>query len=235
MNDLYNVAVLIPAAGRGARMGGRTKQFRLLGGTPILLRTLGVFENHPMIDSVVVAVRPEDVEGMADTLRNHGIRKTLDVVPGGKSRQESVAAAFAVLSEAVDIVLVHDAVRPFLPHDRVSAIIEAVREHGAAALAVPLTDTLRRGDGEIFGPTVDRSRLYRMQTPQGFRRDWFEEAHRTARVEGYSETDDVALVQRMGHTVRIVEGTSTNIKITTPSDWVLAQALWDSIRAEMAS
>ena len=234
MNDRSKVAVLIPAAGHGARMGGTPKQFRLLGGSTILLRTLGVFESHPLIDSLAVAVHSDAVEGLADALRRKGIHKTFDVVAGGSSRQESVAAALAVLPDTVDVVLVHDAVRPFLPSGRITAVIEAVREHGAAALAVPLTDTLRRGERGLFGHTIDRSGLYCMQTPQGFRRDWFEDAHERARQGGYSETDDVALVQRLGRDVKIVEGTSSNIKITTPADWALAKALWESEQAEIS-
>jgi len=215
-------------------MGGTPKQFLLLGGSTILVRTLDTFERHPRIDSLVVAVHPDSVEGFADALRREGIHKTLEVVAGGSSRQESVAAALDVLPDSVNIVLVHDAVRPFLPSDRITAVIDAVREHGAAALAIPLTDTLRRGANGIFGRSMDRSELYCMQTPQGFRRDWFEEAHERARQEGYSATDDVALVERLGREVRMVEGTSTNIKITTPADWALAKALWESEQAEIS-
>lgn len=229
MNDSSNVAVLVPAAGSGKRMGGTRKQFRLLGGAPILHRTLGIFESHPLVGSIVVAVPPSDVADLAAGLRRDGIHKLSDVVPGGDSRQASVAAALAVLPETVEIVLVHDAVRPFLSGEHVTALIEAVRECGAAALAVGVTDTLRLGADEYFERTIPRSGLYRMQTPQGFRRDWFDDAHRSARQAGYRETDDVALVQRMGHEVRIVDGSSTNIKITTDADWELAQALWQSV------
>ncbi len=210
---------------------GKRKQFRLLGGTPILVRTLAVFESHPLVGSLVVAAPPREVAALEDTLRRAGIRKLLDVVPGGATRQESVAAALAALPEDVSVVLVHDAVRPLLPSDRVTAVIEAVREWGAAALALPVADTLRRGQDDAFGPIVSRAGLYRMQTPQGFRRDWFEEAHRAAQNGEYDATDDAALVQRIGRTVRIVEGTSTNVKITTPSDWELAEALWESMHS----
>lgn len=226
MNDRSNVSVLVPAAGRGMRLGGERKQFRLLGGASILVRTLEVFERHPLIASLIVAAPPGEVAGLADTLRQEGIHKLLDVVPGGATRQDSVAAALAVVPEDVSIVLVHDSVRPLLPSDCVTAIVEVVDEHGAAALALPLADTVRKGEHDVFGPTVPRSGLYRMQTPQGFRRDWFDEAHRAARDGGYSATDDVDLVQRIGRSVRIVHGAATNLKITTPSDWDLAEALW---------
>jgi 2-C-methyl-D-erythritol 4-phosphate cytidylyltransferase len=155
------------------------------------------------------------------------------VVPGGRSRQESVAAALDAIPAGVDLVLVHDAVRPFVPKDRIDAVIEAVRAFGAAALAVSVTDTLRRNGDSVFGETVPRHGLYRMQTPQGFRVDWFLAAHRAARSEGFEETDDVALVQRLGKSVRVVEGSPANIKVTTPDDWRLAQALWRHLSDEI--
>ena len=232
MIDRPKIGVLIPAAGSGTRMGGLRKQFRELGGLPILHQTIAVFEEHPSVDAIVVAAPVDEVENLRRMLRAAGIAKLLNVVPGGASRQDSVASALAALPPSVEVVLVHDAVRPFLPPDRVTHVIEAVFERGAAALAVPLSDTLRRGRTDVFEDAVERTDLYRMQTPQGFRRDWFEEAHRKAQAEGYQETDDVALVQRLGHSVSIVEGTSTNIKITTPADWELARAIWDSTQTE---
>lgn len=232
MSDRRKVGVLVPAAGRGERMGGPRKQFRELGGSPLLHQTLSVFERHPHVDAVVVAAPQDDITNLRAELRRAGISKLVDVVAGGSSRQDSVASAMTALPEFVDIVLVHDAVRPFLPADRITAVIDAVRECGAAALAVPVSDTLRGGDGVWFGSAVPRAGLYRMQTPQGFRRDWFEEAHRKTHADGFQDTDDVALIQRLGHAVRIVEGTTANIKITTPADWELARALWENARAE---
>lgn len=225
MTDPSEVAVIIPAAGRGLRIGGKKKQFRLLGGTPILVRTLQSFDRHPLVGSLVVVVPPDDVTTAGDSLRAEGIEKLLEVVAGGKSRQASVAAALSVLSPQISLVLVHDGVRPLLPNRCITAVIEAVHEFGAAALALPVADTLRSSDGAYFDETVPRSGLYRMQTPQGFRRDWFDEAHHAARESNYSATDDVALLQRFGRKVRIVEGDSSNIKITTPSDLALAEAL----------
>lgn len=234
MNDRPNVAVLVPAAGRGLRMGGEPKQFRDLGGAPILQQTLSIFQAHPDVDAIIVAAPSNEVVNLRGRLRHAGISKLMDVVAGGASRQDSVGAALGALPSSVDIVLVHDAVRPFVPADRISAIVQEVRKYGAAALAISLSDTLRKGSDGAFGATVPRSGLYRMQTPQGFRRDWFEDAHKKAQQEAYQETDDVALVQRLGHPVRIVPGASTNIKITTPDDWQLAQALWASSRTAIS-
>ena len=232
MKDRPRVAVLIPAAGSGERMGGPRKQFRELGGTPIIHHTIGVFEAHPLVDTVVVAAPSDAVSDLADELRTAGISKMHRVVAGGETRQDSVGNALAVLPPTVEIVLVHDAVRPFVPADKIAAVVETVRDVGAAALAVPVTDTVREGRSGILGKTLDRSSLFRMQTPQGFRRDWFDEAHRAARAAGYQEPDDVALVQRVGYSVTIVEGSATNFKITSPAEWELARLLWETSRTE---
>ena len=220
------VAALFPAAGAGRRMGGPPKQFRLLGGKPLLVQTLWAFERHPGVDALVVAAPASEVEKLRKGLGAEGLAKLADVVAGGGTRQDSVAAALAAVPVATEIVLVHDAVRPFVGEKAVAGVIQAVREQGAAAVAVPVADTLRQGADGAFGATVPRQGLYRMQTPQGFRRDWLEAAHEKARRDGYSATDEVDLVQRLGHAVQIVPGSARNFKITTPGDWELAQAIW---------
>lgn len=223
-----DVAVLVPAAGAGRRLGGAPKQFRLLGSKSLLVQTLDVFESHPDVGALVVAAPASEVERLEETLRAEGLIKLADVVVGGATRQASVEAALAVVPATVEIVLVHDAVRPFVEHEQVRAVIRTVRAHGAAALAVPVADTLRQGTkGGTFGETVPRRGLYQMQTPQGFRRAWLQEAYEAARRDGLTATDDVELVQRLGHAVQIVSGSARNFKITTPADWVLAEALWD--------
>lgn len=220
------VAVLVPAGGDGRRLGGRRKQFRRLDGQPVLVRTLVVFEEHDAVDHLVVAAPPDEVTGTTDLLRAAGVSKLAAVVEGGTSRQESVRNALRAVPASVKLTLVHDAVRPFVGAEAIARVIEATRRHGAAALALPVADTLRRGDGDVFGETVDRTNLFRMQTPQGFRRAWLEAAHRAARRHAAPATDDVALVQQLGHTVHIVRGSRQNFKITTPADWALAQQQW---------
>ena len=221
-----NVAVLVPAAGAGRRLGGESKQFRLLGGKPLLAQTLWAFERHPDVQALVVAVPASEVEAVRGELQAEGFTKLADVVAGGATRQASVGRALAAVPAATEVVLVHDAVRPFVDEKRLTAVIEAVRERGAAAVAVSVADTLRQGVDGVFGTTMPREGLYRMQTPQGFRRDWLEAAHEKARRDGYSATDEVDLVQRLGHPVQIVPGSACNFKITTPGDWELAQAIW---------
>jgi len=229
-----HVAVLIPAAGEGTRLGGRRKQFRRLGGEPLLVQTLRVFERHPDIHYLLVAAPNEATQALEAELRRIGLSKLTAVVAGGATRQESVRAALAVVPAGVDVVLVHDAVRPFVEAAHLAAVIQAVRTEGAAALALPVADTMRYGADAGFGQTISRENLYRMQTPQGFRRDWFEEAHDQANEQHLHATDDVELVQRLGRQVQVVVGSPRNIKITTPEDWELAQLLWPHWQASLA-
>lgn len=228
------VTVLVPAAGRGVRMGGSRKQYRNLGGVPLLVQTLRVFERHPRVDYIVVAAPAGDADWLPSDLHTRGFRKIHTVISGGASRQASVAAALDVapsigsVSSGMDIVLVHDAVRPFVPAECIDAVISAALQEGAASLALPVADTLRAVSRGVFEETVDRERLCRMQTPQAFRRDWLEEAHRAARSEGRDASDDVALVQHIGRPVVLVEGSALNIKVTTPADYELAGIIQSS-------
>ena len=164
---------------------------------------------------------------LAAELREAGVTKLLAVVPGGETRQQSVRRAVLETPEAASVVLIHDAVRPFVGSEEISRVIAAVRAYGAAALATPATDTMRHGtDDGFFHTTVNRSTLFHVQTPQGFRREWIVDAFTQAEEEGWSVTDDVELVMRSGRRVAIVEGSSRNIKITTKADWQLAEQLW---------
>lgn len=230
MSSSSKVAVIIPAAGQGTRLGGHRKQFRVLGGKSVLVQTLLVFERHRAVDHIIVATPSDAVEPLDAELRRVGIDKLLQVVEGGDSRQESVHKALAAVPDNVDVVLIHDAVRPFVRMSSVAAVIKETREAGAASLALPITDTvrkIRRAEGRVvFGRTVPREELVRVQTPQGFRADWIREAHRAAAEEGWEATDDVDLVQRLGHPVVPVSGSSMNIKITTPEDWTAALRYW---------
>lgn len=223
------VAVLVPAAGEGSRLGGPRKQFRTLGDRPLLVQSLLVFERHPAVGHLVVAVPEPHVQEVSDRLQSEGLSKLGAVVSGGDSRQASVRHALRAVPAPVEVVLVHDAVRPFVRRQEITTVVQATREHGAAAPALPVADTLRHATDGAFGETVPRDGLYRMQTPQGFRRSWLEEAHRAAdAAAGAAATDDVGLVQRTGRPVHLVRGHRRNFKITRPGDWQLAQALWSA-------
>lgn len=221
-----DVAVLVPAAGQGRRLGGTPKQFRRLGERPLLLQVLLLFEHHPAVGHAVVAAPSGQVDEVAARLRGQGLSVLTAVVEGGASRQASVRHALRAVPNTVEAVLVHDAARPFVSAAQVQSVVQAVRDEGAASLAVPVADTLREGANGELGETVPRDNLYRMQTPQGARRAWLETAHRHAATERVSATDDVALIQRIGHDVQWVRGHRRNFKITTPEDWALAQRLW---------
>ena len=218
------VGVVLPAGGAGRRMGGDVpKQFRLLGGAPVLVQTLRAFARHPALGAAVVVV-PAGGEGATEgLLREHGAEAV--VVAGGPTRQASVANGVSALPSAVDLVLVHDAVRPFVSQAVIARVVEAARQGGAAAAAVPVADTLRQGGaGPLFGETVPRDGLWAMQTPQAARRDWL--ARAAANAGRTVATDEVGLLQAAGRPVRIVEGDTRNVKLTRPSDWPLAEALW---------
>jgi 2-C-methyl-D-erythritol 4-phosphate cytidylyltransferase len=224
------VAVVVPASGRGTRLGGEPKQFRQLGDAPVLLQTLRALARCACVDALVVATLPERV-GEVEAWRER-LPKLRAVVPGGDSRQASTALGLEALPASCGYALVHDAARPFVSLADVERVVSAAREHGAAALAMPLADTLRRGADGRFGETLPRDGLWRMQTPQGARADWLRRAHEQATG---AETDDVAILQSAGYAVRIVEGRPSNFKITTPADWREAQASWKRNEASAAT
>ena len=216
------VGVVVPAAGSGSRMGGVAKQFRTLGGAPVLVQTLRAFARHPGVAAVVAVAAPAEVDAVGAMLREHGVRA--DVVAGGTSRQASVGRGVAALPPGTEVALVHDAARPFVPARLIADVIREARAHGAAAAALPVADTLRQGGaGPLFGATVPRDGLWAMQTPQGARLGWLRRAYGHTRAVA---TDEAGLLQAVGYPVRIVEGDARNRKLTHPSDWPLAQAMW---------
>ncbi|MEM0963640.1 MAG: 2-C-methyl-D-erythritol 4-phosphate cytidylyltransferase [Bacteroidota bacterium] len=220
------VGVVLPAGGSGTRMaedGQPSKQFRHLGDAPVLVQTARAFAGHRAIGPIVV-VAPAGREADVDTLlRSFGV--DAHVATGGATRQASVSAGVRALPSATTVVLVHDAVRPFVMPDVIDRVVGAATTHGAAAAALRVSDTLRQGgDGPLFGTTVSRDGLWAMQTPQGARRHWLLRAE--ANAAGHVATDEVGLLQHAGYPVRIVEGDARNLKLTRPSDWTLAEALW---------
>jgi 2-C-methyl-D-erythritol 4-phosphate cytidylyltransferase len=231
-------AAIVPAAGRGERLGpGAPKALRDLGGQPLLVHAVRALSDARSVDLVVVAA-PEDELGAVLALLRPVTRATeLEVVAGGRTRQESVALALAVLPADVDVVLVHDAARPLAPAELVDAVAAAVRS-GADAV-VPgqaLADTVKQVDpaGRVEA-TLDRSVLRAVQTPQGFRRTVLEAAHAaaagSASDESSAATDDAGLVERIGGTVLVVAGSEEAFKVTRPLDLVLAEAVLARRRA----
>jgi 2-C-methyl-D-erythritol 4-phosphate cytidylyltransferase len=209
-------ALLVPAAGTGARMGGRRKPLLRLHGKPLVVHALASFRG---IADVVIAVPPGEVERWKKLLR---IRATF--VEGGARRQDSVANALAAAPQATH-VLVHDAARPFPGKALVARVMEATVRSGAAIPGIPVTDTLKRVDAlGLVAETVPRGGLWRVQTPQGARADWLRAGFARARAEGWDVTDEAMLLEKCGHPVAVVEGDPRNVKVTTPEDWKLLKA-----------
>jgi 2-C-methyl-D-erythritol 4-phosphate cytidylyltransferase len=215
---MRNVAVLIPAGGVGTRLGRRTpKQFLRVAGAVILTRTLSHFLRHPAVRTVVVAAPAEHLE-RTRRLVGGGRGRHVKVVAGGLSRQESVWNALQAAPGDVELVLVHDAVRPFIDRRLIDAVLAAAAAHGAAICAVPIAETVKRVRGGVVETTLERSELWTVQTPQVFRTALLREAHDRARRGGAEGTDDAVLVERLGHAVHVVPGLAGNVKITTPED-----------------
>lgn len=225
-NAHQKIAVIIPAAGQGTRMGGVNKQYRLLGNKPVLIQTLWLFEHSPSIDDIVVVTDAKHLDEVKEKVKSEGFTKIRAVVLGEDTRQKSVMKGLEALDRDVEYVLVHDAVRPFVTEDQIEQVVRATQAYDAAALAVPIADALRKGHDGLFDETVERAGIYRMQTPQGFRRETLVKAYQEAFAQQWEAHDDVDLVQKLGQAVRIIEGSSANIKITTPNDWLFSQKLW---------
>ena len=229
------VIVIIPAAGLGTRMSAvsagnktRSKQFFELQGTPILFHTLRKFANNSRISEIVVALRNSETEAFLQQAGQEGFQKLLHVVEGGEHRQNSVANALASLDASPDdIVLVHDAVRPFVDDETIDGVIKAVQKYGAAIAGIPAVDTVkqvdRTADGAVVLATVPRERMVMAQTPQGFRFGLLKKAFEEATTDGFLGTDESSLIERSGGEVHVVMGSPRNLKITTPGDLELAE------------
>lgn len=221
---------MVPAGGRGLRMGGdRPKQFLSIGGVPLMVHALRTLQQSPLVHEIIVAVPPSERDYCArDVIGRYALTKAR-IVDGGGERQDSVRAALAAVDAASELVLVHDAVRPFLTLEMIARVCEAAAREGGAIIAIPARDTLKDvGDGQVIQRTVDRSRLWQAQTPQTFRRELLQRAHAKAQADGYLGTDEADLVQRLGERVVVVEGSGENIKVTRPEDLIIGEAIWAS-------
>jgi 2-C-methyl-D-erythritol 4-phosphate cytidylyltransferase len=224
------VAAVIPAAGVGRRMQQDIpKTYLSLAGKPILIHTLEVFEKVPEVHEVLVVVHPEDLEFCQENiLAPHPLKKVLRLVPGGKERQDSVYNALKVLkkeAEELEVILIHDGVRPLVAPALVGQVVAAARRHGAAILGIPCQDTLKRVSSrkEVLD-TVDRRELWQVQTPQAFRAALLWQAYQEAMSRRFYATDEAALVEALGKPVVVVQGSPLNLKITTQDDLKIAEA-----------
>ena len=239
---MSKITAILPAAGLGTRMGAETpKQFLELDGTSILVHSVRKLASCELVTEIIVATRGEEVARLVDRLREEKLRQPIRVVKGGDTRQESVAAALKQVAEGTEIVLVHDAVRPFVTREQIARVIEEARSCGAAILGIPAMDTVKEvkrtslpEDVALITMTIPRERVVLAQTPQAFRTKILQEAFARAEVDGVSASDEAGLVERLGQEVHVVLGSERNIKITKPADMELANFYLEREKAHRA-
>jgi len=226
-------AVIIAAAGIGRRMNaGMPKQYLELCSRPVICHTLDLFSKLG-IDETIIAVDPGRMVSInQEIIDPFGYSKSWKIVAGGDVRQGSVANALAAVSGDVEVVLVHDGVRPFVTPTRIELLMQTAFEKGACILAERIKDTIKRVKDGVIIETVDRTELWAAGTPQAFRREILEDAMRSAFETGFVGTDEAGLVERIGKEVYIVEGDGRNVKITTPADLILAEAILKEMKTK---
>ena len=224
------VGAIIPAAGRGKRIGASIpKQFLEIQGKPLLHHTLTVFASCKLIDYVVLVMPRADVNEVGKDWMNK-YKIVQEVVVGGEQRQDSVYNGFNSLEKGTDIVVVHDGVRPFTTPQMITATVEAAQQYGAAITAIPVSDTVKQAADGFVKQTVSRDGLWRVQTPQAFQHGLLQQAFKKAQKDSYYGTDEGSLVEYLGERVKIVPGSELNIKITRKEDLVLGESLLSRIR-----
>lgn len=222
-----SVQLLMPAAGEGKRLGSKgPKALVDLAGTPLLVRTLRSFESSGFAQNAVIIVPKGETAAFQRVLDDHFPGVSFQLVIGGAERQDSVGNGLAALERSTEIVVIHDAARPFVSAEIIESALHAAEEHGAASVAIPCVDTVLEGDVDgMLVSTPDRSRLWCCQTPQVFRVSVIRHAHEWARERGLGATDDASMVRAAGGAVRLVRGNQRNVKITTPEDMAFGRYL----------
>ncbi|MDD5167358.1 MAG: 2-C-methyl-D-erythritol 4-phosphate cytidylyltransferase [Syntrophales bacterium] len=227
LKTLKTVAI-IPAGGAGRRLKKNvSKQYVLLHGLPLLVHTLKRFQISDMIHEVFLVVPPDDVDVMwTSVIEKYGLTKIVKVLPGGKERQDSVRSGISAIENDIDIVIIHDAVRPFISQELIRQVVMEAAKSGAVVVAVPVKETVKLcKKGNMVASTPSRNQVWLAQTPQAFQREIIIRAYEAALKDGFYGTDDAGLVERIGLDVKIIPGTYDNIKITTPDDLMLARVL----------
>lgn len=225
---MAKVTALIPCAGQGKRMGGTvSKPFVEVIGRPLLTYTLDRFQEHPLIDEIILIAREDAVKYCREEIVDkYGCSKVKAVVAGGKERQDSVANGLACIEDRTEWVVVHDAARPLVTIDTITRALQTAFEKGNAVVGVPVKDTIKKVNPDLtVQETPDRQNLWQVQTPQVFKRSVLELAYREAALKGWQGTDDASLVEKLGIKVYMVKGEYSNIKVTTPEDLIFLQEL----------
>ncbi len=222
------VTAIIPAGGYGKRIGaGVHKQLIEIAGKPILIHTLEKFQNCDCIDAIIIATAPEIMLEVENLIKKFNITKVVEVTIGGNERQDSVYNALQMMVyHHTEIVVVHDAVRPFISCEKICEVVSACKETGAAILAVRPKETVKLGDKDGFvEKTLDRNLVWLVQTPQAFYYSILQQAYKRAYTDSFYGTDDASLIERLGVKVKVIEGLYENIKITTPEDIEFARMM----------
>lgn len=225
---LKRCGAVIVAAGSASRMGGIDKVMAPLGGEPMIARTVRAFQECDAISEIVVVTREDLIVPIGKLTRD--MSKVTAVVAGGASRQESVHLGLNALSDKVKLAAIHDGARPFVTWQLIDWVVRAANSYGAAAPAIPVKDTIKEVQGFVVKNTPDRSALRAVQTPQVFDFDILRAALKKAKDDGAEVTDDCSAVERMGMSVKIVEGDERNIKITTPLDLKIGELLLEEMK-----
>lgn len=228
---MSRVVAIVPAAGLGTRMGAETpKQFLELGGMPLVIFTLRRLAACPAITDFIIATRADELSALEGRVAMAGLGRPARVVHGGESRQQSVGNALSQAPADTEIVVVHDAVRPFVTCEQIERVIAEARARGAAILGIPAIDTVKEvkraslpEDVALITGTLPRERIVLAQTPQAFSYALLKKAFARAQQDDFTASDEAALVERLGHDVFVVLGSERNIKITRPSDMDLAR------------
>jgi 2-C-methyl-D-erythritol 4-phosphate cytidylyltransferase len=223
----FTVGVILPAAGAGTRFG-EAKQFRIFDGHTLLEHALIPFLDIAAIHEIVIVVPVDRIGDTAQKISPFSAKKQFSVVAGGERRQDSVRAGLRVLDKDCTIVCIHDAARPFLNRRMIEGTIAACKGNDGAIAAIPVSDTLKRvsDGGRHIEETIQRETVWQAQTPQTFQRQALEEALAAADRDGITGTDESALLERLGYSIAVIEGSPANLKITTTEDWAVAEALW---------
>ncbi|MDY3119175.1 MAG: 2-C-methyl-D-erythritol 4-phosphate cytidylyltransferase [Peptoniphilus sp.] len=227
MND-FEVCVMIAAAGMGKRMNLRqNKQYLPIHGKPMVRHTIEIFDGMEDISFIVLLIRRGEEAMMRHILEDMELNHSIYLVVGGDERQDTIWKGLQFLKNWDGIVLTHDGARPFVTEEEIRAVIRGAKESGACCLMTPMKDTVKISeDGRWSNVTPDRSKLFAIQTPQGFHKSILIRAYEQAFNEGYYGTDDCSLVEKTGRRVQLIRGSYNNIKITTPEDLIFADAIY---------
>jgi 2-C-methyl-D-erythritol 4-phosphate cytidylyltransferase len=219
------LTAILVAAGSSQRMGF-DKLFAVIAGKAVIAHTIRAFERANSVDGIIVVAREDRHDEIKTIVRDEKFDRVLSIIPGGKHRQDSVRAGLNHVGREAKYVAVHDAARPLITSEQIDRVFQECVNHGAAALAEPINDTLKRADSDLLvSGAVDRQQLYAMQTPQIFERQLIEEAYRAVYAENISVTDEVSAVERLGRKVVLVLNDDFNFKITYPRDLPVAELI----------